>query len=429
MEHFDVVIIGGGVIGLSLAWRLSNGGGRIAVIDAGGTYGGAGALAHSVSGAPETSKPIATTPGSPIEHSADDASTPDLGQKPPATIAAAGMLAPSFETERSSIGEALSALSFSSLARWPSFARDIATAAGVDIDFQQAGILGVAFTNEQADALRSASNALAANALASGDIRSRLLDSRETLALEPAVNEKVLLGLISENDGQVDPVKLLKALRIAIARRGVALIGDEAVHVDAPAPSSRTNKISIKMSKTSAVTTDRLVVAAGVWAGRLLSSINSPNVLAPVKGEALSLRAGRLIGRPIRAPGAYLCPKSDGRLVIGATEAEGEWTLPPDTLRVEGLRMRAEAAAPQITTCKEDSRWAGLRPATPDRAPILGPLPDNERILLALGHHRNGVLLAPETSEILSDHLLGNGDVDSSAGAASTRFSINRFSA
>jgi glycine oxidase len=129
-----------------------------------------------------------------------------------------------------------------------------------------------------------------------------------------------------------------------------------------------------------------------------------------VLGEAFAVRADAPT-YILRAPGAYLCPKADGRIVIGATEAPHARLRAPDPAAIERLRAAAARAVPAIADALEIERWAGLRPATPDGAPILGRDPRGPANLwLALGHYRNGVLLAPETAARLAPAILAARD-------------------
>ncbi|HXI86451.1 MAG TPA: FAD-dependent oxidoreductase, partial [Parvularculaceae bacterium] len=146
----------------------------------------------------------------------------------------------------------------------------------------------------------------------------------------------------------------------------------------------------------------------------------------PVKGEAVALWAGddnlRLV---VRAPGAYLCPKADGRLVVGATEIAGETSLDPSPAAIDGLKQAGAAAFPASAGFLEAERWAGLRPATPDAAPILGLVPAGpDGLFFALGHYRNGVLLAPETAAALAPLILRGEHCAGLAAFSAARFPL-----
>jgi glycine/D-amino acid oxidase-like deaminating enzyme len=128
----------------------------------------------------------------------------------------------------------------------------------------------------------------------------------------------------------------------------------------------------------------------------------------PVKGEALALaRPSSAPSRVIRTRSAYLCPKADGRVIVGATEIVRDRSLTTDGARIDALKAGAVRAAPVLASAREIERWAGLRPATADGLPIIGPAPEGPKgLLYALGHYRNGVLLAPATAEALAQLIL-----------------------
>ncbi len=143
----------------------------------------------------------------------------------------------------------------------------------------------------------------------------------------------------------------------------------------------------------------------------------------PVKGEALAIkRPASGPNRVVRTSSAYLCPKADGRVVIGATEVPGDWSLNADDARVEALKKGAAFAFPALKDAVEVERWAGLRPATKDGAPIIGPAPETQGVIFALGHYRNGILLAPATADAIV-RLIVEGRLDPSIAA----FSAARF--
>ena len=137
----------------------------------------------------------------------------------------------------------------------------------------------------------------------------------------------------------------------------------------------------------------------------------------PVKGEALAL-AGRLT-RVVRTRSAYLCPKADGRLIVGATQIPRDTSLTTDDARIGRLIAGARRAVPSFAAAQEIERWAGLRPATADGLPIIGPATDGPMGLhYALGHYRNGVLLAPATADALVQNLIHGAPPPAAFGAA-----------
>lgn len=353
-ESFDIAVIGGGVIGLSLARRLGAEKARVAVIDAG-------------------------------------------AQISPATNAAAGMLAPSFESAEGSA--ALYDFGVRSLALWPAFAAELEAASGQSIDYRQDGILGAAFTQEELSKLQADARWLREQGAA-----AELISGEEARRLEPALSGDIIGALHATKDGQVDPRKALAALRIAFQRQGGVIFDRRVIEFRKAG-----HGYALRSDNGEALSAEKIVIASGAAATSLAKELPAQPIL-PVKGEAVALAMEEnLLRKVVRAPGAYLCPKAGGRLVIGATEYEGRDDLDVSGEAIATLKHNGAKAAPAIAGCAEIERWAGLRPATPDGAPILGRDANGpENVFFALGHHRNGVLLAPATAQALSKEVLGN---------------------
>lgn len=356
---FDIAIIGGGIIGLSLGRKLAREGVRVAVVDAGDII-------------------------------------------PPATIAAAGMLAPSFEVghgSTSAIDEEIYAFGAASLERWPDFAAHLEEESGVEIDWRHDGILGVALNDGQAAALQRDAAFLNARG---GDIE--MLDSDEARRLEPGLSHNVIAALHAPRDAQVDPRLALAALQRAFERAGGVLISARVVGTKVMSGSG----FILALSNGERTEAAQLVAASGAASMGLVEGARAQPI-RPVKGEAVALAMPTpLLHRVVRAPGAYLCPKSDGRLVIGATEYEGRDDLTVDHDAAAELQRSGARAAKDVKVLAQIESWAGLRPGTPDAAPILGVDPQGfENLFYALGHYRNGVLLAPASADALGDLILG----------------------
>ncbi|MGE0180875.1 MAG: NAD(P)/FAD-dependent oxidoreductase [Parvularculaceae bacterium] len=338
MRHADVIIAGGGVIGLFCGWMLARSGVRALVVDSGG---------------------------------------------PAATNAAAGMLAPSFERSLHGGGDALAAFSAQSLQRWKEIAPLLRESGGVDIDFDDSGVLCVAMDDTEAAIFQADAD------------KCDPLDRAQVLDLEPALSSSARCGWMARGNGQVDPRRVRLALRRAIGAAGGAVRLGRRVN-------------SIESGKAHAVVLDngerlhaeQIVIATGARLGGLGDL--PADATFPIKGEALAVaRSGAAPTRVVITGKAYLCPKADGRVVVGATEIAGDRSLNVDERRLRDLRAAAEAAFPALDGAEEIERWAGLRPATKDGAPIIGPAPSSPGVLYALGHYRNGILLAPATADAI----------------------------
>ncbi len=353
----DVIIAGGGVIGLMTAYALTGEGVRVTVIDSGA---------------------------------------------PAATNAAAGMLAPSFERALSA-STAHDAFARHSLDRWRELAPMIEEESGIPVDFQQTGILSVAFADEMKGAFPE-------------DLQGgEPLSAADARALESALSDEIARAWFAPSDGQIDPRALLRALEAALARRGAAILRG----VRVTAVEARSGALSgVTLSNGETISAGAAIIATGAAIDGVAA--HSAGAIFPVKGEALALR--RIASAPrhvIRTRNAYLCPKADGRIIVGATEITGDRSLAPDGVRIDALKAGAVRAAPALARAAEIERWAGLRPATADGLPVIGPAPEGPSgLFYALGHYRNGVLLAPATADALA-RLIVSGEADEDIAAFS----------
>ncbi|MGD0373001.1 MAG: glycine oxidase ThiO [Streptosporangiaceae bacterium] len=378
----DVLIIGGGVIGLAIAWRAAQRGLQVSLADP----------------------------------------APGRG----ASYAAAGMLTP--VSEAAYAERALFGLGQQSLNRYPAFAAELTAATGEPTGFRADGTLQVAYDHDDLAVLDEV-----AILRESFGAPSRRLSARECRAAEPMLDPSVRGGLLVPDDASVDPRLLTAALLVAVQRAGVAVIRQPATQVLAAGGRAA----GAELADGSRVRAPSVVLAAG-WQSALIGGLPEAAALPvrPVKGQILRLRptpatdrAGvppGLVARTVRGVvhgfSVYLVPRNSGELVIGATQEE----LGSDTRVTAGgvweLLRDARTLVPGITEFELAEAVAGLRPGTPDNAPILGPaqLPG---LVLATGHFRSGVLLAPVTADLIADYLA----VDRiSAGLAP--FSPDRFS-
>jgi glycine oxidase len=367
-----VAIIGAGVVGLGVAWRLAAQGASVTVFDRGAA--GAGA-----------------------------------------THAAAGMLAACCEAEPGE--EALIALGRESQARWPKFAADVQQASGIDVELRTEGTLVVALTAD--DQARIHHHLVFQQRLG---LPLEWISAAETRRREPHLAGKLAGAVWSPQDHQVDNRKLAAALRVAAERAG-AVIREHAPVQDISIAGPRAD--GIMLADGTKVSADAVVLAAGAWSrsiGGLAPELRPP--VRPIKGQMLSLRMdprAPLIEHVVWAPGVYLVPRRDGRMIVGGTVEEKAFDT---TLTAGGLLTLLEAAwrtVPAIEDLAVDEMWVGHRPGSRDDAPILGPAPV-ERLVYATGHHRNGILLAPVTADAIAQLVL-HGTLD----PAIRPFGIERF--
>ena len=368
----NVAIIGAGVIGLGIAWRLAMRGVPVAVFDKGAC--GAGA-----------------------------------------SHAAAGMLAACAEAEPGE--EALVTLGRASQARWPAFAAELKEASGVDVGLRPEGTLVVALTSD--DQARLNHQLVFQQKLG---LPLQWITAAETRRREPHLAGKLAGAVFSPEDTQVDNRKLAAALRIAAEAAGAGISEHQAVKTI----SNDAGRVDgIVLADGRKVAADVVVLAAGAWSRSiegLAPELRPP--VRPIKGQMLALRmdpTAPLLTHVVWAPGAYLVPRLDGRLLVGATVEEKGYDT---SLTAGGILTLLEAAwrvVPAVEELPIDEMWVGHRPGSRDDAPILGTgLIDG--LIYATGHHRNGILLTPITADAIAELVF-----EGAADPAIRPFSIERF--
>jgi glycine oxidase len=403
----DLAILGGGIIGLSVAWRARAQGMSVVVLER-GKLGGA------------------------------------------ATHVAAGMLAPVAEVEFGEAGRRVLELGMRSAGMWPSFAAELERDSGIDVGLRRTGTLVVARDEDEA---RELERRLAfREALGLRAVRMRASEAREH---EPALAPTVRLALHAPDDHSVDPRNVLAALRAACERAGVRLREHTealGLQLDAarmrvvgvrtgeprdgmwaadsggtgkwPASSGGTGTWAASGGTGSAngdfsedygscelVRAADVVVAMGAWSGGVAGLPDDAGVdVRPLKGQIMRLRdpAGPgLLGGVVRFEGGYLVPRGDGRYVLGATMEERGFEPDATAGGVYELLRAAHELVPGISELHIEEIGVGYRPSTPDNAPLIGP-GAIEGLTWATGHHRNGILLAPLTAELVVCGLAGN---------------------
>jgi glycine oxidase len=302
------------------------------------------------------------------------------------------MLAPVTEVHYGE--EPLLALNLDSARRWPAFAAELEAAAGMAVGYRDDGTLAVAVHDDDLRALDALVRFQAQLGLPVERCRSSAC--RE---LEPALTPRIRGGAFVAGDHQVEPRALTRALQRACEDRGVEFRRQPAVAVTA-GPRTR-------LDAGDELASDVVVVAAGCWSRAL---VDVP--VRPVKGQILRLRGdvAALLTRTIRGlsegVSVYLVPRADGELVVGATVEERGFDAAVTAGAVRELLDAAAQLLPGVAELELAEARAGLRPGTPDNAPILGPAPGLENVLLATGHFRNGILLTPVTADTIADLVL-----------------------
>ncbi|HEV3157073.1 MAG TPA: glycine oxidase ThiO [Candidatus Baltobacteraceae bacterium] len=349
----EIIVIGAGLIGLSIARELAVRGHAVRVL--------------------EMHQPITA-----------------------ASWAGAGMLAPYTEALTS---PELEALCLRSLETYPAFVAELREQTGVDAHLRLDGILQVAYDVERVKHLQERVSDLACRG-----VSAHWLDRSQARELEPALGPALVGAAFIEGEGQVDNRRLARALYAACLAHGVR-IETEVGNVALDADERRVRGVRTSSGYVAA----RFVVnATGAWAGGLGGVPERARVpVHPVKGQILALALPRaLMRRVLWVPGAYLVPRSDGRLLIGATVEDAGFDVRVTARGVRSLLDAALYALPALADLALVETWAGLRPGTADGLPILGTTP-LDGYLVASGHYRNGILLTPITARVVSDLIEG----------------------
>jgi glycine oxidase len=349
----DAVVIGGGVIGLSVAWRAARAGLSVAVVD------------------PE--------PGSGASHFA------------------AGMLAPVGEAEYGE--ETVVELNRDSAARYPSFIAELELDAGRSAGYRQTGTLHVAVDADEQSALERQFRYREGLGLP-----VERLTSRETRDLEPGLAPSIRGGMLVESDHQVDPRAMVPTLLQACNRLGVQIHRSRAALV---VTTGRAKGVDLDGGER--LDASWVVLAAGCWSGSV-TGIPQEDIppVRPVKGQILRLRgAPGMLTRTVRGGSVYILPRGDGRVVIGGTVEERGFDTSVTAGAVYELLREARALVPDVGELELVEASAGLRPGSPDNMPLVGEA-TTTGLILATGHYRNGYLLAPATADAVASALAGS---------------------
>jgi glycine oxidase len=357
-QTFDAVIVGGGVIGLACAWRLSGDGAAVAVVERGRLGGGTSAVA-------------------------------------------AGMLSPIGEVEEHVGSAPALRLALAALARWPRFGKELEEQTGVPLGMRWEGTLLVARDGDQARELERQRRFRERLGLAVHSLSGRQARLREP-ELAPAVRGALELG----GEGSVEPRRVLAALEKGLRERGVALLEGAAVE---RLLWEGEKVVGVGLGDGRELLGKAVVVATGAWTGSQgwLSPVAVP--VRPVRGELLILAAeGERppISVNLRCGSLYLVPRLEGQVVVGATMEERGFASRPRAGAVYDLLKEGGELVPALHELALSEVLVGFRPATPDNLPLVGPA-GPPGLYLATGHFRNGILQAPLCAELVWGWLAG----------------------
>jgi thiazole synthase len=331
--------------------------------------------------------------------------------------AAAGMLAPG--AEQIAPGP-MADLCLRSLALYPTWINKLEDLSGQDSGYWPCGILSPTLANNNIG--------VTADVTADQNLQPSLtnqLNQPSVIKLSATATHSYQSGLSSHitgayfypEDAQVDNRALMKALRLAVQDLGVSI--EEGVSVEGVM--QRQQQVTGLRTSAGVKQAEHYVIATGAWSGELL-----PIPVGPRKGQLIAVRVPSGYGQvqPLRrvlyGEKVYIVPRRDGRIVIGATVEDVGFSAHNTPAGVAALLNAAIELYPELKEFPIEECWWGFRPATPDEMPILGAGPCHN-LTLATGHHRNGILLAPVTAQLIADHIQGKADPLLSA------FSYQRF--
>jgi glycine oxidase len=368
MKRFDVAIAGGGLIGGAIAWELARAGLRVGIFDAG-----------------------------------------EPGRE--ASWAGAGILSPAPENPGAipllSLGKA-------SFAMYPEFVASIEELSGQSVGLRPSGTVEPLFS---ADAVRDLSTVIAM--LHGLGLKAEPLSGEDARELEPALSPEVQAAALRPDEGSVDNRALTRAVLEATRRAGAEIfpgLAARAIWRDG----GRCAGLELQDHRVEAKWT---VVAAGCFSARI-EGVQAYAPVRPAKGQMIALRLeGVGIERVLWSDKVYLVPRNDGRILVGATVEYVGFDKSVTAGSVEKLLSAAIELAPALAKARIEETWAGLRPDSPDHLPILGPT-ELDGLLMATGHFRSGILLAPVTARLIREWV-----TEQSASMDWERFSPMRFAA
>jgi glycine oxidase len=347
--HPDVLILGGGVIGLTTAWFLTSRGATVALLDSG-----------------------------------------DLGQQ--ASWAGAGILPPGDPAHARTPYELLRA---HSSRMYPSLSAELRAQTGIDNGYVACG--GIELPDPVEPDPR-----LPTEEWHTEGISFHLLDHAQLRNLEPSLASLIGQGVHLPEMAQVRNPRHVRALAAGCQQRGATLLP----HRAATALSVRAGRVEGVQTDAGPLHAGRYLIAAGAWSDDLLRPLGWRPGVKPIRGQIALLNTGKLLLRHILMQGKrYLVPRLDGRILAGSTEEDAGFDPRPTAGAIEELLRFALGLVPSLANATLERSWAGLRPGSPDGLPYLGAVPGVENLFVATGHFRAGLLLSPATGLVMAELL------------------------
>ncbi|HWO94833.1 MAG TPA: glycine oxidase ThiO [Bacillus sp. (in: firmicutes)] len=351
-ESYDVVIVGGGIIGCSIAYQLAKSGVKTAVLER-----------NKIAGE--------------------------------ASSAAAGILGAQAEIDEEG---PLLELALQSRGQFAQLIKELKEETGIDAELIQKGLLKPARSEEEAKFLKEK-----VRHHQKWDADVTWLTQEEVMRQEKGLSPLLSGAMYIPNDGQVNPVKLTEAFAIGASYHGAAI----REYCDVQSIVQVNQQVKGVVTNNQVIYADKVVVTTGAWAKQLLESFMPDGDVYPVKGECASvLTKERLLTSTIFLDeGFYLVPKAGGRIIIGATKIPHSFNKDVSLDGVAFLLQKAKEIVPRIGEAAFERHWAGLRPQTADGMPYLGKHEEYEGLYMAFGHYRNGILLSAATGTFMADFI------------------------
>lgn len=354
----DCLIVGGGVIGLSLAYELSKRGMKVRVLERG-----------------------------------------EPGQE--ASWAGAGLIPPAKRQTATDAHEALAGLSGELHIQW---AAELAEATGIDTGFRRTGSIHIARDADSAEVLRQMAQLLRERQIAVQQVATSDLREIEPRLAHPALLDALQAAILLPDESQIRNPRHLKALTMACARRGVTVQTETEVENFVV----RRSRIMAVQTSQGSLSADTVCLCGGAWTGTLAARLGVHLPTMPVRGQMLLLNAPTtVLTRIVNEGKRYIVPRPDGRILVGSTEEQAGFDKRTTVGGVESLLAFALDLVPDLAQLHIERTWAGLRPGTPDGLPYLGRLGELENAFVAAGHYRGGLHLSPGTAVVLSQLISG----------------------
>lgn len=355
MATTDVAVVGGGVIGCAIAYYLAKAGVEVTIFE----------------------------------------KEPSGGQT---SAAAAGMLAPISEAAND---DPFFHMGVKGLSMYPDLAAQLREETGIDILYTESGIIRIALTEEEREHLRGQAEVQQREL----GLDVRWLDSDEARRLEPGLSPEVQGAVFSPQERHVSSPRLVQALTRAALAAGASLRTASPVL----ALLTEGRRVTGVRLHTEDISARWVVLASGSWSSQWGRTLGFSTPVFPVRGQIVALQE---VSPPLRyvvySERGYLVPKADGLVLAGTTvERCSNFDMRATAAGVSSILAGATAMVPSLDQATVRDAWAGLRPGSADGLPLLGPLPNWDGVIMATGHYRNGILLAPITGRLISQFITG----------------------